>query len=195
MGVTIMGGGIGKLLVAAIGCVLLLGAALKPAAASTLTYDIAFAATGFQPVLTTTAFSPTDLVFGGFKVTFDPSKTYNQSTSGISLTFLDGTPITTTPIPLSFSYFTATDQLSLGNSGWYLGGDQVDLTINHFSTSPTFSSLLIATHLNASDAFQSFNGYVHVAQISATPIPAALPLFVSALGGLGFLGWRRRKAA
>jgi hypothetical protein len=28
-----------------------------------------------------------------------------------------------------------------------------------------------------------------------TPIPAALPLFASALGGLGFLHWRRRRAA
>jgi hypothetical protein len=31
--------------------------------------------------------------------------------------------------------------------------------------------------------------------IAATPIPAALPLFASALGGLGFVGWRRKKAA
>ena len=27
----------------------------------------------------------------------------------------------------------------------------------------------------------------------ATPLPAALPLFASALGGLGLLGWRRKK--
>jgi hypothetical protein len=27
---------------------------------------------------------------------------------------------------------------------------------------------------------------------AVTPIPAALPLFVSALGGLGLLNWRRR---
>jgi hypothetical protein len=30
--------------------------------------------------------------------------------------------------------------------------------------------------------------------VSTTPIPAALPLFISALGGLGFVGWRRRQA-
>jgi hypothetical protein len=28
--------------------------------------------------------------------------------------------------------------------------------------------------------------------VATTPIPAALPLFVSALGGIGFFGWRRR---
>ena len=30
---------------------------------------------------------------------------------------------------------------------------------------------------------------------AVTPIPAALPLFASGLGGLGLVGWRRRKAA
>jgi hypothetical protein len=31
--------------------------------------------------------------------------------------------------------------------------------------------------------------------VTATPIPAALPLLVSALGGLGFVGWRRKQGA
>ena len=31
--------------------------------------------------------------------------------------------------------------------------------------------------------------------LAPTPIPAALPLFAVALGGLGFVGWRRRRAA
>lgn len=31
--------------------------------------------------------------------------------------------------------------------------------------------------------------------VAATPIPAALPLFAAALGGLGFFGWRRKKAS
>lgn len=33
------------------------------------------------------------------------------------------------------------------------------------------------------------------AQALVTPVPAALPLFITALAGLGFFGWRRRKAA
>jgi hypothetical protein len=28
---------------------------------------------------------------------------------------------------------------------------------------------------------------------AATPLPAALPLFATGLGGLGLLGWRRKK--
>lgn len=33
------------------------------------------------------------------------------------------------------------------------------------------------------------------ASTSAVPVPAALPLLVTAFGGLGFLGWRRRRSA
>ncbi|GAB2176014.1 hypothetical protein [Dongia sp. agr-C8] len=36
-------------------------------------------------------------------------------------------------------------------------------------------------------------GSLNVA-VATTPIPAALPLLISALGGLGFVGWRRRSA-
>lgn len=34
-----------------------------------------------------------------------------------------------------------------------------------------------------------------VVTASATPLPAALPLFASGLGGLGLLGWRRKRKA
>jgi len=36
---------------------------------------------------------------------------------------------------------------------------------------------------------------VVTAAVATTPIPAALPLLMSALGGLGFVGWRRRRVA
>jgi hypothetical protein len=31
--------------------------------------------------------------------------------------------------------------------------------------------------------------------VAATPLPAALPLFATGIGGLGFLGWRRKRKA
>jgi len=42
--------------------------------------------------------------------------------------------------------------------------------------------------------FFSVIGQLNTAPVAATPIPAALPLFMSALAGLGFTGWRRRQA-
>jgi hypothetical protein len=36
---------------------------------------------------------------------------------------------------------------------------------------------------------------VHPGDIAAVPLPAALPLFGSALAGLGLIGWRRRRLA
>jgi len=36
---------------------------------------------------------------------------------------------------------------------------------------------------------------ITAANVATTPIPAALPLFISALAGMGFFGWRRRNAA
>ena len=41
-----------------------------------------------------------------------------------------------------------------------------------------------------SDPDQSFT-----IDVEATPLPAALPLFATSLGGLGLLGWRRRRKA
>ncbi|MDQ7246536.1 hypothetical protein [Dongia sedimenti] len=53
----------------------------------------------------------------------------------------------------------------------------------------------------ATASFGNFHGVldfgaltVAAVPISTTPIPATLPLMVSALGTVGFLGWRRRRA-
>jgi len=34
-----------------------------------------------------------------------------------------------------------------------------------------------------------------VPEVTQTPLPAALPLFATGLGGLGLLGWRRKQKA
>jgi hypothetical protein len=39
------------------------------------------------------------------------------------------------------------------------------------------------------------NGNIYDTSVSATPLPAALPLFATALSGLGLLGWRRKRKA
>jgi hypothetical protein len=77
-----------------------------------------------------------------------------------------------------------------------LGGsaDDFELAIGSFSTTPTYLGFYSYTTSDPAHYFISDNsGSVHVA-VSATPIPATLPLFVSALGGLGFVGWRKARA-
>jgi hypothetical protein len=61
----------------------------------------------------------------------------------------------------------------------------------HFS--PGIFAITFDNH--ASPVPGPYVGTLTVATIAATPIPAALPLFASALGGIGFVGWRRRKNA
>lgn len=60
----------------------------------------------------------------------------------------------------------------------------------------TITSCPAATCLASLRVFTSFInanlGFGSVT-VATTPVPAALPLLVSALGGLGFVGWRRRK--
>jgi hypothetical protein len=47
----------------------------------------------------------------------------------------------------------------------------------------------LAAAIEAIGGFGTYSG-----SASVVPIPAALPLFLSALGALGFVGWRRRRA-
>jgi hypothetical protein len=41
----------------------------------------------------------------------------------------------------------------------------------------------------------AFGGNIEFAAVSNTPLPATLPLLATALGGLGLLGWRRKRKA
>jgi hypothetical protein len=79
----------------------------------------------------------------------------------------------------------------LRDSGVMSQTDDFFLTITNFSTSPTFDAFAYAQAGSKTvSIWSSTNGFVHV---TATPIPATLPLTVSALGGLGWLGWRHRR--
>jgi hypothetical protein len=41
---------------------------------------------------------------------------------------------------------------------------------------------------------QTFGNFT-VSEVGATPLPAALPLFATGIGGLGLLGWRSKRKA
>jgi hypothetical protein len=43
-------------------------------------------------------------------------------------------------------------------------------------------------------SLQTFGNFT-VSEVGATPLPAALPLFATGIGGLGLLGWRSKRKA
>ena len=71
-------------------------------------------------------------------------------------------------------------------------GDQI---YSNGETAPHFSPGLF-TFFFDNVGSRSYRASLTVAAVvAATPVPAALPLFASALVGLGFFGWRRKKAS
>ena len=77
---------------------------------------------------------------------------------------------------------------SLGNSvgQWLLGGESiagVGGNRNGWFVNNEFSFLAIDNASMTTDT------------VSATPLPAALPMFASGLGALGFLRWRKKRKA
>jgi hypothetical protein len=62
-------------------------------------------------------------------------------------------------------------------------------TILNSSAAVAIDDLRIALNILGS------SGNVDNIVVSAVPLPAALPLFAGVLGGMGFLGWRRKRKA
>jgi hypothetical protein len=115
-------------------------------------------------------------------LTFTADAGYAVQLSSITLDIVDGflggnVDIFTGGVPGS----GATPLLSLAISG----------------TTPVTTALaLIASSFTIKLPSQNFGlQALSFQQVAATPIPAALPLFGSALAGLGALAWRRKKTA
>jgi hypothetical protein len=186
-----MFGKIGKLSLAT-GCMLLLAGAIEPAAATPITYDITFGASDFFPG------KYPDFVLGRFSVTLEPGvRSEGAATLDFSQLPLDS--------PLAYFYGAEKKELVVGGAAGGatgLSGNDFALHIEDFDPNALLSSPPSFFALEASSGgttYNSFHGSVHVAlaaatQVATTPIPAALPLFASAIGGLGFVGWRRRKS-
>jgi len=74
------------------------------------------------------------------------------------------------------------------------GNGFADFTLNTVAPfAATDQVLFHAVWNNASDGGESF--FIVPAGVSQIPIPGALPLFATGLGGLGLLTWRRKKKA
>jgi len=95
-----------------------------------------------------------------------------------------------------------TFSVPLSSTGWtvYPGGEANGATPVSAATFATIMANITSLAIEAdwhtgADITGLDSVAMTAAQVATTPIPAALPLFASALGGLGFAGWRRRRAA
>jgi hypothetical protein len=141
-----------------------------------------------------------DPVTGSFTITFDPTQTYTDST-GITL----NTQNISLDSPLVFDYSPSTGELVVGGSsdgaaGVYLESGNADfyLQILAFTSAPTFNQLGYVTEDGSyfySAIGTGAGSSVTVTPVSATPLPAALPLFATGFGVMGLFGWRRKRKA
>jgi hypothetical protein len=100
-------------------------------------------------------------------------------TAGVTAPDVDGFPINNVGI-------------SFYGDGAMLSGDAIPDLENLLSLSNAGGLALI---FGPSYDF-AVNARIYTASaVAATPVPAALPLLISAIGGLGFLGWKRRRLA
>jgi hypothetical protein len=178
-------------LVLAIGCVAVLGWVTKPAAASPITFNVVFGSSGFD-----VPGGPVGLVLGDFDITLDPAVDA-LSTSGFvfhNLNISIADPI--------FSWTAAADVLLFGGiangTGTAPGTNDFQLSIAGFTSGSPSILNFTYSQVGAPATYTASTGAIFVTPlgpaVATTPIPAALPLFLAALGGLGFAGWRRRKA-
>jgi hypothetical protein len=115
---------------------------------------------------------------------FNSSPVSGQVPGGSSLTDANAADISLT---------NTASLLTLGNNN---GGALTTLTLNAGTYYLRLFGLLPG-NINSGHALSSIGGNLSIAAVAvaATPIPAALPLFASALGLFGFMGWRRKSAA
>lgn len=135
------------------------------------------------------SFVSTHLAFGkagsnfGFLNNFDGAPTFEEANC------VNGCPapgFVSTVIP---GPFVPDHLLSIEANTLYFM--QLDVKLNPFVFGTQLTGMVDPTFSGSGGTFVFSPGVFS----AVTPIPAALPLFASALGGLGLLGWRRRKSA
>ena len=123
---------------------------------------------------------------------------FSQNVDSISLTFAtaDLEAEADTPATVLLSAYESSKASFVGSAsahGAYIGDTWPEGTLSLSSLTP-FNLVEISIPLPASTA-DFFLDNVTVSTPNTVPLPAALPLFATGLGGLGLLGWRRKRKA
>jgi len=190
------------------GLVLALGAGT--ASATTIHYDGTFFASNFTG---SPGGSPNPaIVQGTFSVNLDPTLDYNDVTTGITASLN-----LTVDSPLAFSYDHTTDQFTLGGSSHGAAFVQFNpaendfwLFVHSFTAGTLNSEMFQLGYAQVADGNNQFftpqvsghpidnpNGFAFVTAtgpVATTPIPAGLPLFLTALGAIGLGAVMRKRS-
>jgi hypothetical protein len=171
------------LTILAVTSTLVLGGMVE-ANAITASYD--FTASGFTP----SGISPVDPWTGSFTVTFDPTGGFQEG----------GLDAFSSNLPASYDTFTfqyygpQIGELCLLDSSTLCvntAGENNAVVVFFVTASGglSFDGALVSTTSATRNALTTSG------TVTQTPIPATLPLFATGIGGLGLLGWRRRRKA
>jgi hypothetical protein len=173
--------------------------AASPARASLVTETFDFTASNFGSAPGYGKIGSAPPVNGSVSITFDPTFTYGDwplvppgiccggpydpVTTGITVNSFNGSAyVPSSTFPLSFAYIP----LSL-SPDMVIFSDEFILYLAGVNTHrPQFAEFIAAEG-------GTIDGTLTVTTVSATPLPAALPLFGTALAGLGGAGWIRRR--
>jgi hypothetical protein len=184
---------------------LLLGTGM--ASASTIQYTVIFEADNLFSTSVPVPANPA-MVSGAFTVDLDKTKNYTNETNGIDLFNLN----LVVDSQLAFNYNATTDEFTLGGLAHGAGTvvsapveNDFSLVIRDFTAGLlnsqmyqfTYAQVALGRILFTTSPASNPNGFALVIagpEVAATPIPAGLPLFLTALGGLGFAALRKKRA-
>ena len=116
--------------------------------------------------------------------------TLTNSNAAPSTPLINGSDLTTTSTTISFNF----GDNSAPGEAYFESSAAADSIgfYNEFTSGLSTGEIEIGTPGNA-DIELYPSGNVVLGSVSATPLPAALPLFGTALGMMGLIGWRRKR--